>query len=181
MVKVKPPVYPVCVSLTTSGPGEVTTTCVRSVIGWPVAASTTLTLIVAFLKTFRIGFHACDADRCCRARVGALSGWVTQGSGSPTVSRYLYFGSLVATALGSRPAKTTLPSAPVERVWVGEVLRSAVTGAPETGWEVRASMTVATIVDLPAIDPMDGGAMIVDWVYACARLVCGVTVTETFL
>ena len=36
--------------------------------------------------------------------------------------------------------------------------RSAVTGAPATGWSVSASMTVAMIVDLPAMAPIAGGA-----------------------
>ena len=135
-----------------------TSTSERSPISCPVAASRRLTWIVARLKTLRVVVQVWDAVRCCWARAGTLSGWVTQGSASPTVRRYLYLGSVAEIALGSRPAKTTLPSAPVERVWVGDVLRSAVTGAPWMGWSVSASMTDTMIVDLPAIAPMAGGA-----------------------
>ncbi len=103
--------------------------------------------------------QVCSAVRCCWATAGTLSGWVTHGSVRPTVRRYLYLGSVGGIALGSRPANTTLPSAFVERVWVGEVLLSTVTGAPATGWSVIASMTVTMIVDLPAIAPIAGGAM----------------------
>ncbi len=150
-------------------------------MSWPVAASRTFTLIVARLNTFSVVVHVWDAARCCCACDGALSGWVTQGSGRPTVSRYLYLGSVAERALGSRPANTTLPSLPVLRVCVGEVLRSTVTGAPATGWSVRASMTVATIVNLPAIAPIAGGATSVVSFIARARFVLGVTVTVTRL
>src|SRR4051794_36320281 len=150
-------------------------------MSWPVAASRTFTLIVARLNTFSVVDQVCEAARCCWACAGALSGCVTHGSGRPTVSRYLYLGSVADRALGSRPANTTLPSAPVLRVWVGEVLRSAVTGAFATGWSVRASMTVAMIVDLPAIAPIAGGATRVVSCMARALPVPGVTETVTRL